>query len=198
MSRTKAEQAALHRDGNHCRRCGRSIVDFPASLHHRQPKGSGGGSPARYDRVENLITLCGSGTTGCHGWAHTATERYDLGWLVHRWDEPSEIPLIDLAGRTFFLTEEGTVIDLRRSQHRSTGEAGAGPIGGASPAAPDQNVGGGGQPDTPPPAYRKRKRWPIWSESQSGSICNICGWTGSHSSVCPWGPEPTRSRGEHQ
>jgi hypothetical protein len=132
MSRTKAEQAALHRDGNHCRRCGRSIVDFPASLHHRQPKGSGGGSPARYDRVENLITMCGSGTTGCHGWAHTATERYDLGWLVHRWDEPSEIPLVDLAGRTFLLTEEGTVVGV--------GRVGGDPPSGEGEVAPSSGM----------------------------------------------------------
>jgi hypothetical protein len=76
------------------------------------------------------------------------------------------------------------------------GEAGAGPIGGALPAAADQNVGGGGQPDTPPPAHRKRRRWPIWSEPHPRLTvpCNICGFSDSHSTVCPFGPEPTRTK----
>lgn len=114
MSRTKAERAALKRDGEFCMRCGRSLTDFPASLHHRQPKGSGGGSQARYDRVENLVVLCGTGSSPhCHNWAHTATERYDTGWLVHRWEEPSEVPLVDLRGRVFCLTEDGGMVNVQ-------------------------------------------------------------------------------------
>lgn len=41
-----------------CRVCG-SGWD---SLHHLYPRGQGGD-----DAIENLIPLCGSGTTGCHG-----------------------------------------------------------------------------------------------------------------------------------
>jgi hypothetical protein len=55
----------------------------------------------------------------------------------------------------------------------------------------------------------RRKRWPIWSEPQSmrrtgvtqyygkdaPTVCNICGFgLPEHSTVCPFGPEPTKSR----
>ena len=65
------------------------------------------------------------------------------------------------------------------------GEAVAGQVGGIPPAEGD--TGGAARQAAPPP----RKPWPIWSES---TRCNICGWAGEHSSVCPFGPEPTKSR----
>jgi hypothetical protein len=42
----------------------------------------------------------------------------------------------------------------------------------------------------------RRRRWPIWSESRAyeRTPCNICGWLLGHSTVCPFGPEPTRSK----
>jgi hypothetical protein len=42
-----------------CVRCGRRA----ASWHHRLARGRGGP-----DDAYNCIPLCGSGTTGCHGW----------------------------------------------------------------------------------------------------------------------------------
>ena len=41
----------------------------------------------------NLMTVCGSGTTGCHGMIHANPEQsYAYGWLVHPWvDDPSTI-----------------------------------------------------------------------------------------------------------
>jgi hypothetical protein len=72
----------------------------------------GGGDRERYDRVENLVRLCGTGSSPhCHLWAHTATERYDTGWLVHRWDDPGNVAMTRLDGSQFWLTEEGTVIE---------------------------------------------------------------------------------------
>jgi hypothetical protein len=42
----------------------------------------------------NLVTLCGSGTTGCHGWVETNREAsYALGWLVPSWANPVEWPI---------------------------------------------------------------------------------------------------------
>lgn len=112
---TAAENKARIRDGSTCLRCGRSILNYPSSLHHRLPRGMGGGksakAKARYDRVSNLVRICGSGTTGCHG--HIESYRsaaYDEGWLVHRNEDPETIPLIDLFGRSFFLTDHGDVI----------------------------------------------------------------------------------------
>jgi hypothetical protein len=48
---------SLHVRGVICVLCGN-----PASLHHVYPKGQGGD-----DVFENLVGLCGSGTTGHHG-----------------------------------------------------------------------------------------------------------------------------------
>lgn len=44
----------------------------------------------------NLLLLCGSGTTGCHGWieAHRG-DSLDLGWLVSRNSKtlPEDVPV---------------------------------------------------------------------------------------------------------
>lgn len=49
----------MARDYWSCRRCG-----HPAeSVDHRLPRSRGGD-----DSLFNLQALCGSGTTGCHGW----------------------------------------------------------------------------------------------------------------------------------
>lgn len=48
-----------------CRRCGIRLSIVEGSRHHRQRRGAGG------HVTSNLILLCGSGTTGCHGWVHS-------------------------------------------------------------------------------------------------------------------------------
>jgi len=60
----KITRAVDERDGEACVRCGVSLHTVTGSRHHRQRRAVGGHT------VENIITLCGSGTTGCHGWAH--------------------------------------------------------------------------------------------------------------------------------
>ena len=53
----------LARDQWRCVRCGKFVLgDY--SVHHRIL-----GDRANM-RAANLLTLCGSGTTGCHGWVH--------------------------------------------------------------------------------------------------------------------------------
>jgi len=79
-----ARNTASTRDGA-CVRCG--LVEF--NLHHRQRRREGGHG------VENLIALCGSGTTGCHGWAHANPEAARArGYIVPTWIEsPADIPV---------------------------------------------------------------------------------------------------------
>lgn len=81
----KTRQAVLERDGKLCVRCGQPTAGRPYSLHHRKRRSQGG-----RNTPENLITLCGSGTTECHGWVHRniATSR-DSGWLVLGSDDPA-------------------------------------------------------------------------------------------------------------
>lgn len=58
----KASKTALLTE-RHCVACGRP----GANAHHVVPKGS---PHFGDDVVENLVTLCGSGTSGCHGAHH--------------------------------------------------------------------------------------------------------------------------------
>lgn len=56
-----AREAAAQRDGHRCVRCARPVESF----HHRQ--GRGGPDP---HRLSNVISVCGDGVRGCHGWIH--------------------------------------------------------------------------------------------------------------------------------
>lgn len=98
----------LERDEQQCRRCWRSIVGRPYSIHHRKLRSRGGD-----DSLPNLVTLCGSGTTGCHGWVHANPEKATThGWMVESWRKPDEAPIIypeETSGTryVFFLTDQG-------------------------------------------------------------------------------------------
>lgn len=110
MNRTKAEQAAISRDGDTCLRCGRNLQGWPASLHHRKLKGRKV-PPAEYDLVENLVVLCGTGTTGCHGWAHhNRAEAQQSGWIVNSWDDPASKYLLDLRNHMIILLSDGGMV----------------------------------------------------------------------------------------
>lgn len=74
------------RDRYRCAKCEQPIRG--GSRHHRKLR--------RFDdhSADNLLLLCGSGTTGCHGWVHAnVRESYENGWLVHSWHEPREVPV---------------------------------------------------------------------------------------------------------
>lgn len=76
------------RDMQCCVRCGLSLHVSHGSRHHRQSRRFGDHSAA------NLVLLCGSGTTGCHGWvhAHPALSR-EIGLIVPSWADPKSVPL---------------------------------------------------------------------------------------------------------
>lgn len=77
-----ALRAALHqRAGSCCERCGIRATNF----HHRKNRSQGG-----LNELSNALLLCGSGTTGCHGWIteHPA-EAYEMGWSVRSTDDPA-------------------------------------------------------------------------------------------------------------
>lgn len=76
------------------------------SIHHREPRSH------PFDRLhqpENLLQLCGSGTTGCHGWVHAHPARaYRLGYLVHTGKDPATIPVYYRTGGWQQLHADGT------------------------------------------------------------------------------------------
>ncbi|SDD42756.1 hypothetical protein [Auraticoccus monumenti] len=104
-------QAAYDRDNRRCRRCG--TARGPHSLHHRQNRGMGGSR--QVNTLSRLVVLCGTGTTGCHGWIteHPA-EAYATGWLIRKLspDDPEQIPLVTVYGERFFLLHSGGVTTL--------------------------------------------------------------------------------------
>jgi hypothetical protein len=101
----------LERDGYQCVRCGRTCI-YDHSIHHRILGN-------RKDmRASNLITLCGSGTTGCHGWVHSHPQSAtDAGWIVSKFRKQQDTPDIPVTyaaagerpGGTFALADNLTM-----------------------------------------------------------------------------------------
>ena len=57
--------------------------------HRKNRSANGGWSPA------NGIDICGSGTTGCHGYIHAnPAEATRWGWTVKSWDDPAITPVL--------------------------------------------------------------------------------------------------------
>lgn len=92
---TQEERRAIfHRDNWACRRCGRAGTTYPLTIHHRRPRSMGGTRSVAINGPSNLVTLCGSGTEGCHGWVESNRKiAYALGWLVPSWADPEEWPI---------------------------------------------------------------------------------------------------------
>ncbi len=84
--------AILARDGYDCAMCGGGIhgvrgVDY--SIHHRLLKSRGGDG-----RPSNGVTLCGHGTSGCHGLVHANVAwAEEQGWMVKSHEDPVLKPI---------------------------------------------------------------------------------------------------------
>lgn len=83
------------RDRGRCVRCG----DTATNVHHRRNRGMGGrrhAASAAINQPGNLLSLCGSGTTGCHGWVtgHPAEAR-ELGYALRTngTEDPTTVPV---------------------------------------------------------------------------------------------------------
>lgn len=95
-----ARKVARARSEGLCEVC----AGHPAqSMHHRRKAG-------RVWTPENLLHICGDGTTGCHGWieAHPLKAQQQ-GWWVPSHKDPAKTPAW-LAGRGYvFLSANGSV-----------------------------------------------------------------------------------------
>jgi hypothetical protein len=78
--------------GTRLRSAGQWVAEH--SFHHRRPRGMGGTSRPESNGAANLLLLCGSGVTGCHGWIeeHRAVARAQ-GQLLSQTDDPAEVPV---------------------------------------------------------------------------------------------------------
>lgn len=102
----EVRRLVLKRDGYRCVACGREVdgVWSGFSLHHRHLRShpyAGLHGPA------NLIVLCGSGTTGCHGEAHAnPLLARRMGWIVPMWDEHPELVPVNCHRRGWILLDD--------------------------------------------------------------------------------------------
>jgi 5-methylcytosine-specific restriction endonuclease McrA len=84
---TRTRGALRQREDHWCARCG---LEYANNAHHRKNLSQGG-----QDVLSNLLLLCGSGTTGCHGWVtEHPLEAYTNGWSVRRNDNPATTPVL--------------------------------------------------------------------------------------------------------
>ena len=85
----ETRRIVLDRDNYQCVRCGKSIMRCRYSIHHRRLRSHP--FPGLH-KASNLITLCGSGDTGCHGWVHShPSEAREHGWIVAATGTPATI-----------------------------------------------------------------------------------------------------------
>lgn len=104
------------RDRGCCFRCGAVCAPWRRgqdwSIHHRRPRGSGGSSLEWVSRAANGVLLCGTGTTGCHGWAESnRTVARELGYLVplNGTLTSSDVPIMRRDGTWWRLSDDGTM-----------------------------------------------------------------------------------------
>lgn len=86
----EARAAIYEAAGYRCVGCGNNQ---PLTCQHRIARGMGGTSNNLIGHPSNGVALCGSGTTGCHGWTEAHPKHAGaLGWRVSRHEDPGLIP----------------------------------------------------------------------------------------------------------
>lgn len=94
--------ALIERAENRCEVCygGLGVM----SVHHRRPRSVGGTNVAWINQPPNLLVICGTGTSGCHGLIESYRSRsYEHGWLLHYGWLAEFTPFADLSGNWWLL-----------------------------------------------------------------------------------------------
>lgn len=88
----------LQRDDWKCVKCGHKIRGergWDWSIQHRVGRGMGGNRAEWINLPANLLTVHGSGTTGCHGEIEAnPAAAMAYGWSVSRHASPAEVPVL--------------------------------------------------------------------------------------------------------
>lgn len=109
--RSTRELVKLREDWRCCV-CGKPVYDQQASIHHRRNRAAGGTSDPALNRPSNLLLVCGTGSTGCHGDLTDNRQRtvaLDAGWIVstNSSDEPIQVPVHHALFGLVYLDDEG-------------------------------------------------------------------------------------------
>ena len=107
----------ITRDLGRCVRCGLYVCDpetftprHQFSLQHRRARGAGGSKDPVTNSPVNLIVLCGTGTTECHGWVEShRVKAQRLGFAVAQWQDPELVPVQHWLHGPAFVTAGGWV-----------------------------------------------------------------------------------------
>ena len=100
----------IARDLSKCQYCGRHVRTESGwySLQHRRARGMGGTRSEIANQPANLVLVCGTGTTECHGLIEAqpiqATAR---GFRISSSADPEKVPIVDEQGAEWYLTNDG-------------------------------------------------------------------------------------------
>lgn len=93
----------LARANERCENCGGP----PDNCHHRTPRGMGGTKREWVNRASNGLVLCGSGTTGCHGYFESHRDQaVERGIILPTGSWPWQTP-VRLRGEWRLLDDHG-------------------------------------------------------------------------------------------
>lgn len=103
----------LARDGYACVCCGRSVIGQRYSLQHRQRRSQCGSS-----LPDNLLTVLGDGTAGCHERIDSRRDPHDeaRGYTVRSGLDPALVPVMicgEQGGVTVWLGADGSYVTER-------------------------------------------------------------------------------------
>lgn len=91
-----------------CERCYGDFYENGVSVHHRRPRMMGGSKKPELHQPANLIALCGSGVTGCHGWVESNRDKArEQGFLITNVESASDIPFQDKSGKWWKIDNYG-------------------------------------------------------------------------------------------
>lgn len=101
MNESRCRDVVSERCGDRCERCGAPQY----TCHHRWKRSHGGPwEPA------NIVALCGSGTTGCHGWVEAnPAAAIRLGFWLKSGNRDLEKARLWLWGRWVVLRNDGDI-----------------------------------------------------------------------------------------
>ena len=114
----------LARDEGRCQwpMCGAWLDEF-YSLQHRRARGMGGSRRPDTNQPSNLVAVCGSATTGCHGLIEANPElASELGFRVSQGTTPANVLIHTITHGVVYLDDNGTASRERADMNTNTKE----------------------------------------------------------------------------